>query len=149
MTVLHLPTGVTAKLIDLNLHDLRQYYMYQMDMIEQAKDMLDTIASWVKDIDNEPSTSLTVEAKTTPPAVFHVAIGEGNLLPTRYVESDWQGVVHTNGVRSYPRVSKMTVEQLHTEIANQYNVLQHFQSATVALGHLANNVSRGTQEPSY
>lgn len=148
--VLHLPCGKTAKLTDLNLHDLRQYYMYQMDLLEQAKDMLNSLrlVGWVTGIDSENTANqLHVPLRESAPVAFLTTPDEGNTLPTYYAEGDWQGMAHTNGVRSFPQVGKMTVEQLHAEIINQDGALQHFQNATVALSNFASNVSRGVQDP--
>ena len=46
---LTLPNGITALLEDLNEHDLRQYYMYQMDMLTQIENVLESlgVSEWL------------------------------------------------------------------------------------------------------
>lgn len=148
MTTLRLPTGTAAPLADLNEHDLRQYYMYQMDMLEQAEGLMSSlgIEGW-RDGEQVESGSTVVRQKKPAPA-FLASRTDGNLLPTQYDDATWQGgIVNEMGFRSYPRVADMTPEQLVDEIKKQHTSLTNFQVATVSLTTLAHNIADATQPP--
>ena len=149
MTItLRLPTGALAPLSDLNEHDLQQYYMYQMDMLEQAESLMSSLGidSWR---DGEKVESGPTIARQHKPATEFLATRtEGNLMPTQYDATAWQGgIVSDMGFRSYPKVADMTPTQLVEEITKQHTSLTNFQVATVSLTTLAHNIVDATQPP--
>ena len=148
MTTLRLPTGTVAPLADLNEHDLAQYYMYQMDMLDQAEGLMSSlgIEGW-RDGEQVQSGFAVVRQKKPSPEFFAFRT-DGNLLPTQYDASTWQGgLVDEMGFRSYPKVADMTPEQLVNEIKKQHTSLTNFQVATVSLKTLAYNIADATQPP--
>lgn len=144
-----LPTGASVALIDLNTHDLRQYYMYQMDMLEQAEGVLESLglAGWRDGF--QAQSGNPVARKLQPAPEFLANPASGNQLPTLYDAHRWQGVTHKNGVRDYPPVDTMTAEELIPEILMQHSSLQNFQVGVQALENLAKNIADATQPPDY
>ena len=146
-----LPTGTAANLSALNLHDMQQYYMHQMDMLEQAEDALSGlgIEGW-RDGVEVPVHAQAISRKRKPASEFCVAPAEGNSLPTHYDATTWQGIVRDEkGYRSYPYISEMTAEQIKPEIKRQQKTLANFQVSLAPLVNLARNIAAGTQPPVY
>ena len=149
MTItLRMPTGTSYALTDLNVHDLQQYYCYQMDILTQAEDVLSSlgIAGW--NDGTRPGARMVVEPKTKPADAFLVAPAAGNRLPTYYDTTEWQGmVVEDKGLMDYPAVNNMDLAQLQLEIIRQQELLSHFVESTSALTVFAHNVQAATQPP--
>lgn len=148
MTTILLPTGVQMNLADMNLHDLGQYYMYQMDMLGKADALMECLGleGWAVGELLNPTINIDLKNKRSP--VFEKPLSLGNAMPTHYNGSTWQGIITSqNGLKSYPPVEKMTVEQLRVGIEMQQQSLQFFMQATCSLNNLAENIKNATQPP--
>lgn len=150
-TQILLPTGATCAIEALNLHDLQQYYLYQMDMLQQAEDALSAlgIEGWRSGVEVSVPVQ-TISRKRKPASAFRVTPAEGNLLPTYYDAPGWQGIVRDeNGLLDYPSVSEMSVDQLKSGIEFQQKNLANFQVSITPLANLARNIAVATQPPEY
>lgn len=148
MTTLLLPNGTRAELRDLNPHDLAQYYMYQMDMLEQTRALYSSlgIEDWAEGTIVEKGYS--VDRQETHPSEFLVTPSAGNLMPTHYDASTWQGMhKDEKGFKSWPFVDQMTPDAVRLEIERQQTSLLNVQLATAALANLARNIADATQPP--
>lgn len=148
-TQLTLPNGTLTLLESLDTHDLAQYYMYQMDMLTQAEEVLESlgISGWLNGSRVATEDSLVVKRHSFPDSVFLTDPAPGNHLPTYYNPDQWQGLVNEGGRVRNPRVSEMTTEQLRVDIIRQYALLQNFQHAAVAMSNFARNIADATQPP--
>lgn len=148
-TQLTLPNGTPTLLESLSTHDLAQYYMYQMDMLTQAEEVLESlgISGWLNGSRVATEDSLVVERHSSPDGAFLTDPAPGNHLPTYYNPEQWQGLVNEGGRVRNPRVSEMTTQQLRVDIIRQHALLQNFQHAAVAMSNFAKNIADATQPP--
>ena len=144
-----LPNGTPTLLESLSDHDLRQYYMHQMDMLTQAEDVLERlgISGWLNGTQNPSEKGVVVERYSSPASEFMAPPSAGNHLPTHYDAARWNGLVNDSGRILNPPVAAITAEQLRVDITRQHALLESFQQATVAMVNFAKNIADATQPP--
>ena len=100
-----LPNGTPTLLESLSDHDLRQYYMHQMDMLTQAEDVLERlgISGWLNGTQNPSEKGVVVERYSSPASEFMAPPSAGNHLPTHYDAARWNGLVNDSGRRATAR----------------------------------------------